>query len=159
MRSWRHRPATTRAEDANCPPPLSEGGAPGDWLRQARRPEGGRPPSEGGGGVGVERLNRFLARSGVASRRAADELISTGAVRVNGERPPASGQLIDPERDHVTVDGRPVKPITRHRYLMLNKPLGVITTAKDESLRTTVLDVIGDEGMGGHRLFPVGKIG
>jgi len=77
---------------------------------------------------------------------------------VNGERPPASGQLIDPERDHVTVDGRPVKPITRHRYLMLNKPLGVITTAKDESLRTTVLDVIGDEGMGGHRLFPVGRL-
>jgi 23S rRNA pseudouridine2605 synthase len=79
-------------------------------------------------------------------------------VRVNGERPPASGRLIDPDTDHVTVDGRPVKPITRHRYLMLNKPLGVITTAKDESARTTVLDVIGDEGKGGHRLFPVGRL-
>jgi 23S rRNA pseudouridine2605 synthase len=79
-------------------------------------------------------------------------------VRVNGERPPASGQLIDPDKDRVTVDGRPVKPITRHRYLMLNKPLGVITTAKDESSRTTVLDVIGDEGKAGHRLFPVGRL-
>jgi 23S rRNA pseudouridine2605 synthase len=79
-------------------------------------------------------------------------------VRVNGERPPASGLLIDPDKDHVTVDGRPVKPITRHRYLMLNKPLGVITTAKDESSRTTVLDVIGDEGKAGHRLFPVGRL-
>jgi pseudouridine synthase len=79
-------------------------------------------------------------------------------VRVNGERPPASGRLIDPAKDHVTVDGRPVKPITTHRYLMLNKPLGVITTAKDESARTTVLDVIGDEGNGGHRLFPVGRL-
>jgi 23S rRNA pseudouridine2605 synthase len=77
---------------------------------------------------------------------------------VNGERPPASGRLIDPDKDHVTVDGRPVKPITRHRYVMLNKPLGVITTAKDESARTTVLDVIGDEGEGGHRLFPVGRL-
>jgi 23S rRNA pseudouridine2605 synthase len=94
----------------------------------------------------------------VASRRAADELISSGAVRVNGERPPPSGVLIDPNRDHVTVDGRVVRPVTRHRYVVLNKPLGVITTAKDESERTTVLDVVGDEGRSGHRLFPVGRL-
>jgi 23S rRNA pseudouridine2605 synthase len=94
----------------------------------------------------------------VASRRAADELISSGAVRVNGERPPPSGILIDPEKDHVTVDGRTVKPLTRHRYIVLNKPLGVITTARDESARTTVLDVVGDEGRSGHRLFPVGRL-
>jgi 23S rRNA pseudouridine2605 synthase len=94
----------------------------------------------------------------VASRRAADELIASGAVRVNGERPPPSGLLIDPDKDEVTVDGRLVKPVTKHRYLMLNKPLGVIATAKDESARTTVLDVIGDEGKGGHRLFPVGRL-
>jgi 23S rRNA pseudouridine2605 synthase len=94
----------------------------------------------------------------VASRRAADELIASGAVRVNGERPPASGLLIDPEVDRVTVDGRAVKPVTRHRYLMLNKPLGVITTARDESSRTTVLDVVAEEGMAGHRLFPVGRL-
>jgi 23S rRNA pseudouridine2605 synthase len=85
-------------------------------------------------------------------------MIASGNVRVNGERPPASGMLIDPARDRVTVDGRVVKPVTRHRYLMLNKPLGVITTARDESSRTTVLDVVGDEGKLGHRLFPVGRL-
>lgn len=94
----------------------------------------------------------------MASRRAADELIASGAVRVNGERPPASGLLIDPGKDRVTVNGRAVVPVTKHRYLMLNKPLGVITTAKDESSRTTVLDVVGPEGMHGHRLFPVGRL-
>lgn len=71
---------------------------------------------------------------------------------------PASGLLIDPEVDRVTVDGKAVKPVTRHRYLMLNKPLGVITTARDESARTTVLDVVGEEGAAGHRLFPVGRL-
>ena len=77
---------------------------------------------------------------------------------MNGERPPPSGMLVDPDEDRVTVDGRVVKPVTRHRYLVLNKPLGVITTAKDESARTTVVDVIGEEGMAGHRLFPVGRL-
>jgi 23S rRNA pseudouridine2605 synthase len=94
----------------------------------------------------------------VASRRAADELIASGAVRVNGQSPPKTGLLIDPDKDRVTVNGISVKPVTRHRYIVLNKPLGVITTAKDESSRTTVLDVVGDEGKGGHRLFPVGRL-
>jgi pseudouridine synthase len=118
----------------------------------------GRPPHTGGVPPFKERLNRFLARAGVASRRAADELISSGAVKVNGERPPPSGVLIDPSKDQVTVDGRVVKPVTRHRYVVLNKPLGVITTARDESARTTVLDVVGEEGQSGHRLFPVGRL-
>ena len=77
---------------------------------------------------------------------------------MNGERPPASGVLVDPEHDMVTVDGRRVQPPSAYRYVMLNKPLGVITTARDESSRTTVLDVVGDEGKGGHRLFPVGRL-
>jgi len=94
----------------------------------------------------------------VASRRAADELIASGAVRVNGQNPPLSGLLIDPDQDRITVNGRAVKPVTRHGYIVLNKPLGVITTAKDESSRTTVLDVVGDEGKSGHRLFPVGRL-
>lgn len=85
-------------------------------------------------------------------------MIASGAVRVNGRVPPADGLIVDPERDRVTVDGREVKPVAKHRYLMLNKPLGVITTAKDESDRTTVLDVVGDEGASGHRLFPVGRL-
>jgi 23S rRNA pseudouridine2605 synthase len=94
----------------------------------------------------------------VASRRAADELIASGAVRVNGRRPPATGMLIDPSQDKVTVNGKPVKPVEAHRYVVLNKPLGAITTAKDEADRTTVLDVIGTSGQRGHRLFPVGRL-
>ena len=66
--------------------------------------------------------------------------------------------LIDAEHDRVTVDGRAIKPPSTHRYLMLNKPMGVITTAKDESARTTVLEVVGAEGLAGHRLFPVGRL-
>ena len=66
--------------------------------------------------------------------------------------------LIDPDSDQVTVDGRVVKPVTRHRYLVVNKPLGVITTARDQAARTTVLDMVDDEGKGGHRLFPVGRL-
>jgi 23S rRNA pseudouridine2605 synthase len=94
----------------------------------------------------------------VASRRAADRLIASGSVRVNGRVPPPEGLVIDPERDQVTVDGRAVKPRSRFRYVMLNKPLGVITTAKDEAGRTNVLDVLGDEGAAGHRMFPVGRL-
>lgn len=77
---------------------------------------------------------------------------------VNGARPPATGTLVDPEHDRITVDGRPVKPVTAHRYVMLNKPLGVITTARDEASRTTVLDVIGQDGAHGHRVYPVGRL-
>lgn len=78
-------------------------------------------------------------------------------MRVNGQVSPPQGVLVDPEHDQVTVDGRAVTPQVRHRYLMLNKPLGVITTAKDEAGRTNVLDVVGD-GSQGHRLFPVGRL-
>jgi len=94
----------------------------------------------------------------VASRRAADALIASGAVRVNGHKPPATGMMVDPDNDEVTVDGIAVRPTTTRRYLMLNKPLGVITTARDESSRRTVIDVVGQEGEHGHRLFPVGRL-
>jgi len=107
--------------------------------------------------VSETRLNAYLARSGVTSRRGADKLIASGSVLVNGHVPPPEGVLVDPARDVVTVDGRAVKPAIEHRYLMLNKPLGVITTAKDEAGRTSVLDVLGD-GASGHRVFPVGRL-
>ena len=93
----------------------------------------------------------------MASRRAADRLIASGSVRVNGRVPPPEGLVIDPDLDRVTVDGRAVKPPSQFRYVMLNKPLGVITTAKDESGRTNVIDVLGD-GASGHRVFPVGRL-
>ncbi len=93
----------------------------------------------------------------MASRRGADELIESGAVKVNGRRA-AVGETVDPRSDAVTVNGDPVRPVAQHRYVMLNKPLGVITTAKDEAGRATVLDAIGVEGAHGHRVFPVGRL-
>ena len=93
----------------------------------------------------------------MASRRAADELIAAGDVKVNGDRA-AVGTAIDPAVDVVTVKGRAVQPPARHRYLMLNKPPGVITTARDQADRPTVLDAVGPEGLHGHRLFPVGRL-
>jgi 23S rRNA pseudouridine2605 synthase len=104
----------------------------------------------------AERLNRYLARSGIASRRAADALIASGAVRVNGRRPPASGMLVEAGRDQVTVEGRPVEPRLGHRYLVMNKPEGVLVTARDPEGRPTVFDAVGDEQQG--RLFAVGRL-
>lgn len=94
----------------------------------------------------------------MASRRAADVLIASGSVRVNGKRPPAAGLMIEPQQDVITVDGRRVAPPREHRYVMLNKPGGAITTARDEASRRTVLDVVGKAGTLGHRLFPVGRL-
>jgi len=106
----------------------------------------------------MERLNRYLARAGVASRRLADQMIASGVVLVNGERPPPSGLLVDADTDVITVNGQAVRPVIVHRYLALHKPVGVITTARDEADRTTVLDLVGEEGSMGHRLFPVGRL-
>ena len=134
-----------------------------DRRHGAQRPDAGRPtrPAQGHAlppAGPLERLNRFLARSGVASRRAADELIANGEVFVNGRRPPPTGLLVDPDNDLVTINGRAIRPVTKHRYVLLNKPLGVMTTARDEEGRRTVLDAIGPEGVGTHRLYPVGRL-
>ena len=104
-----------------------------------------------------ERLNRYLARSGVASRRAADSLIASGAVRVNGRPPPPTGMLVEAGKDQVTVDGRPVEPAAGHRYLALNKPIGVLVTARDPEGRPTVFDLLAGEE-GSRRLFAVGRL-
>ncbi len=86
------------------------------------------------------RLQRALARAGVASRRAAEELIEQGRVRVDGQVA-TLGMKVDPERQRITVGGRAVKPVQR-RWLAFHKPLGVVTTADDESGRHTVFDFI-----------------
>jgi 23S rRNA pseudouridine2605 synthase len=88
------------------------------------------------------RLQRALARAGVASRRAAEELIEGGRVRVDG-RVATLGMKVDPERQRITVGGRIVKPVER-RWLAFHKPLGVVTTASDEEGRRTVLDFLPD---------------
>lgn len=88
------------------------------------------------------RLQRALARAGVASRRAAEKLIEDGRVRVDG-KPATLGMKVDPERQRITVGNRAVK-VRERRWLAFHKPLGVVTTAKDEEGRRTVLDFIPD---------------
>jgi 23S rRNA pseudouridine2605 synthase len=77
-------------------------------------------------------------------------------VRVNGRFPPASGMLIEPTADRVTVDDEPVEPVEQHRYLALNKPPGTMVTARDPQGRPTVFDLLRDAGSG--RLFAVGRL-
>ena len=86
------------------------------------------------------RLQRALARAGVASRRAAEKLIEDGQVRVDGKTA-TLGMKVDPARQRITVGKRPVK-VRDRRWLAFHKPLGVVTTAKDEEGRRTVLDFI-----------------
>ncbi len=83
-------------------------------------------------------------------------LIASGAVRVNGRMPPASGLMIDPGSDRVTVDGEPVEPLRLHQYLALHKPPGVLVTARDPQRRPTVFDLVGEAGS--TRLFAVGRL-
>ena len=82
------------------------------------------------------RLQRALARAGVASRRAAERLIEDGRVRVDGQ-PATLGMKVDPERQRITVGNRPVK-LKQRRWLAFHKPLGVVTTARDEEGRRAV---------------------
>jgi 23S rRNA pseudouridine2605 synthase len=88
--------------------------------------------------VSEMRLQRALARAGVASRRAAEQLIEDGRVRVDG-KPATLGMKVDPHRQRITVGGRQVKAVAR-RWLAFHKPLGVVTTADDEAGRRTVFD-------------------
>jgi 23S rRNA pseudouridine2605 synthase len=86
------------------------------------------------------RLQRALARAGVASRRAAETLITDGKVRVDG-KPATLGMKVDPAKQRISVSGRAVK-LQERRWLAFHKPLGVVTTASDEEGRRTVLDFI-----------------
>jgi pseudouridine synthase len=104
----------------------------------------------------TERLNRFLARSGVASRRGADTLIASGAVLVNGRRPPPEGMLVDPEQDRVTVGGRAVETPAGRAWFAVNKPAGVVVTTSDPEGRGTLFDLLAEQA--DRRLFAVGRL-
>lgn len=94
----------------------------------------------------------------MASRREADRLIASGAVLVNGRRVPPDGLLVDPERDSVSVEGRPVTAgSASRRYYLLNKPLGVLVSRASEGGRPTVFDLVREQAQGG-RLFAVGRL-
>jgi 23S rRNA pseudouridine2605 synthase len=102
----------------------------------------------------AERLQKVLARAGVASRRKSEILISHGRVSVNGEQILSMGYLVDPSSDEVRVDGRLVSALEAHEYWKLHKPVGVVSTAKDDRGRSTVVDLTPSQ----RRLYPVGRL-
>jgi 23S rRNA pseudouridine2605 synthase len=103
----------------------------------------------------LERLQKIIAAAGVASRRTAEKLISSGAVQVNGTVVTELGSKADPEADHVRVNGKLLHGAQRHVYLLLNKPKGYVTTMSDPEKRPTVMDLI--RGVKG-RVYPVGRL-
>ena len=117
-------------------------------------PSGGQPAP---GTPAGERLQKFLAHAGVASRRHAEELIAAGAVTVNGEVVRELGTRVDPAADDVRVRGRRVRLAVEHLYLLLHKPAGVVTTAHDPQGRRTVLDLLPPEWRE-RRVYPVGRL-
>lgn len=101
-----------------------------------------------------ERLQKLLSAAGVCSRRAAEEYITAGRVAVNG-LPAKLGDRADPDRDEITVDGKPLSPKGERVWLMLNKPRGYVTTLADEKGRRTAADLVRDCGT---RVWPVGRL-
>ena len=105
--------------------------------------------------MALERLQKIIAAAGIASRRKAEELISSGHVQVNGAVVTELGTKADPETDHVRVNGKLLHGAQRHVYLLLNKPKGYVTTMSDPEKRPTVMDLI--RGVKG-RVYPIGRL-
>lgn len=103
-----------------------------------------------------QRIQKVLSDQGVCSRRAAEQLIQAGRVKVNGH-PVKLGDKMDPDYDKVSVDGKNIRVVRKRQYiyLMLHKPRGYITTASDELGRKTVMDLVADVG---RRVYPVGRL-
>jgi 23S rRNA pseudouridine2605 synthase len=103
----------------------------------------------------VARLQKILSAAGIASRRAAEALILNGRVSVNGATIVELGTKADPARDDIRVDGQRVRAVARHRYILLNKPRGYMTTRKDPEHRPTVLDLLPEVR---EYIYPVGRL-
>lgn len=103
------------------------------------------------------RLNKLLSQAGAASRRLADELIQQGRVEVNGKVVSELGAKATPGVDDIRVDGRRLKVDTERRYLLLNKPRGVLSTRADPHRRRTVIDLLHEAGVKGY-FYPVGRL-
>jgi 23S rRNA pseudouridine2605 synthase len=102
----------------------------------------------------MERLQKVLARAGVASRRKCEEMIAAGRVRVNGQMVSEPGIQVDSESDHIEVDGKRVSASAPPIYVLVNKPAGYLSSVRDPRGRPTVLDLVGSE----KRLYPVGRL-
>ncbi|MGH9463588.1 MAG: pseudouridine synthase, partial [Vicinamibacteria bacterium] len=103
----------------------------------------------------LERLHKTIARSGLASRRRAEQLILEGRVRVGGEVVTQVGVKVDPSQDDIRVDGVRVHPDRPRRYILLNKPTGYVTTRSDPRRRPTVMELL---PIALRSLFPVGRL-
>lgn len=103
----------------------------------------------------MERLQKYLANAGVASRRACEKYIEEGRVKVNGEVVKELGTKVDSLKDKVEFDNKLVKIKTSSVYIMLNKPEGYVTTVKDDRNRPTVIDLL--KGVK-ERVFPIGRL-
>ncbi|MBD3331373.1 pseudouridine synthase [candidate division GN15 bacterium] len=101
------------------------------------------------------RINKYLSQCGIASRRAAEELIDQGRVKINGEVLDRQGVRVDAEADVVEVDGTQVKPVPHNVYVLLNKPVEVVTTLDDPQKRPTVKHLVKDVVA---RVYPVGRL-
>ncbi len=108
-----------------------------------------RPPAK------LERLQKILSRAGIASRRHAEEMIVAGRVIVNGQVVTQLGSKADAGRDHIRVDGKLLQGAERHRYFVLNKPKGYVTTVSDPEKRPTVMEFFAKTN---ERLYPVGRL-
>lgn len=103
----------------------------------------------------MERLQKFIAQCGIASRRAAEQLIAAGRIRVNGKIINRQGVTVDIKTDIVEFDNKIIKPNTKKIYIILNKPNGFITSVKDDRNRRTVMQLIEQIS---ERIFPVGRL-
>src|SRR5215472_7164521 len=103
----------------------------------------------------TERLQKILAAAGVASRRKAEEIIIAGRVTVNGRLVTELGTKADASIDTICVDGQRLKPAETHRYFLLHKPKGYVTTVSDPQGRPTVMDLVKNAGA---RIYPVGRL-
>ena len=104
-----------------------------------------------------ERLQKIIAAAGVTSRRKAEELITQGAVQVNGTMVTELGTKADLSRDHIRVNGKLLQGPERHRYYMLNKPRGYVTTVSDPEKRPTVMQFF-ERVKNVGRVYPVGRL-
>ena len=101
-----------------------------------------------------ERLQKYLANNGIAARRKCEEYILEGRVKVNGQVVTELGTKINPEIDVVEFDEKKVEKVEQHVYILLNKPIGYVTTVKDQFDRPTVLDLVKTK----EKVIPVGRL-